>query len=78
MTGRATVLPYGISPEEWAAQLRIDWSDDDVPQWTPDMTWKDWARRLVNQNTALRGAAPLPDHFAHFEDWAMRVFQTTN
>lgn len=78
MPSRAIVLPVGLTPEEWAHQLRIDWSQDDVPEWGPMTDWKEWGRRLVNQNTALRGAAPFPDQFATFEEWAMRVFQTTN
>jgi len=77
MTNRAIVVPIGIDPRDWAAQLRIDWSGDDVPQWTDDMDWKDWGRRLVVQSTALRGAAPLPDQFDNFEDWALRVFDAT-
>lgn len=77
MVARAIVLPIGIEPEEWAARLRIDWSQDDVPQWTPGMTWQEWGTRLINQSTALRGAAPRPDQFNNFEEWALRVFDAT-
>jgi len=74
----ATVMPIGLTPQEWAAQLRIDWSQDLIPQWTPDMPWREWACAVVAQSTALRGSAPNPYQFATFEDWALRVFQVTN
>jgi len=71
-------MPTGLTPEQWAAQLRIDFSTDDIPQWTPDLTWVQWARIVYNQSATLRGAAPSPEQFGTFEEWAERVFQATN
>ena len=74
----ATVMPIGLTPQEWADQLRVDWSTDNIPQWMPGTSWQQWAASVVAQNTALRGGAPNPYQFATFEDWALRVFQVTN
>ena len=73
-----STMPIGIAPEEWAARLRTDLSTDDIPQWTPDSTWQEWARRVCNQSSTVRGAAPFPEQFATFEEWATRVFEATN
>lgn len=70
--------PVGLSPEAWAAALRIDWSQDYVPEYEPGKDWREWATRLIADNLALQGAAPDPLGFATFEEWAIRVFEATS
>lgn len=78
MTILSTTSPVGMTVAEWAAALRVDWSQAYVPEYLPDSDWQGWGTRLISENIALQGGAPDPSGFASFEEWAVRVFEATS
>lgn len=78
MAIRSTTCPLNMSVADWAACLRIDWSQEYVPEYIPNTDWRVWGMRLIADNIALQGAAPDPSGFDNFQDWAVRVFEATS
>lgn len=68
--------PHSLSLEDWAAQVRTDLSDDNIPEFFPGMDWQEWGRRCLDESSFGRRGAPAPEFFSDWREWADRVFQT--
>lgn len=68
------VMPKGLTLQDWSAQLRIDVSET-VPIYMGG-DWQDWARSCLAIDAFQKSAAPRPEYYEKWEDWAERVFQT--
>jgi hypothetical protein len=68
------VIPDGMPLLDWAAQLRIDFPDDDVP-WLLDQDWRLWAAQVAERATFAEFGCPDPYGFEDWLGWANAVYR---
>lgn len=64
------VIPINITFNDWASQIRIDFTNIDIPTPPDDVEgWMDWASQVVYNNGFFN--VPLPTSLAYpdVEDW---------
>lgn len=70
------VIPIGISFNNWAASLNVDFPTDDVPAPTPEEKWQDWADQLVACTTFSKANSPSALGYTSWQSWAQAVYNT--
>lgn len=72
------VDPYTTTWERWAAQFLEDYSNQSIPQATPDMDWRYWAATVAATTFFANLGAPSPVGFNNWRDWAASLLLVTN
>jgi hypothetical protein len=70
------MLPQFTTLKKWADSLIIDFPTDNIPILLDETKWKEWGNMLVQENSFSRNAAPGPQGYAAWPEWAMAVFYT--
>lgn len=60
----------------WAASLIIDLPNDNIPDVSNSVEWKEWGDRLVQENSFLVAGSPSTDGFSDWRSWARVVYFT--
>lgn len=68
------IPPTNISLLDWAAQLQIDFSGDDVPLLFNESEWVEWSQRLVACQSFVNNNVPDGNSYSNWHDWAQRVY----
>jgi hypothetical protein len=72
------VLPIGIDLLSWAANLLIDFPNDDVPLLYDVDQWREWGDQLVQCETFAQNQAPLTGDYDDWNTWAQAVYYNMN
>jgi hypothetical protein len=68
------ILPVGIDIMYWAASLRIDFPNDNIPILTSESAWKQWGNELLLSESFDINNIPSTEYFDKWDEWAMKVF----
>lgn len=66
------VNPAGMTLEDWAAQLLVDFPDDGIPQLIDPARWRDWGA-LVISCPSFAADAPNQYQYDDWRDWAQEM-----
>lgn len=72
------VLPIGIDLLYWAANLLIDFPNDDIPLLYDDKQWREWGDQLVQCTTFAENQAPQTGDYEDWNTWAQAVYYNMN
>ena len=72
-----TVLPIGITYEDWFSQLRIDHPELlDITVRPSEEHWVDDVELLLRNAAGATMNTPRPDGFANWRDWACEFIKS--
>lgn len=72
------VLPIGIELLEWAANLLIDFPNDNIPLLFDEDQWRLWGDELVQCTTFAQNQAPQTGDYDDWNTWAQGVYYNMN
>ena len=67
------INPQGMPPRDWCDRMALELDQfGTIPILLDGMTWKDWAREVIQLSEISRFDPPNPDQYPDedFEDWA--------
>jgi len=67
------ILPYGISFDDWASSLNIDFPNDNIPL-LYNSDWKSFGEVLVSCESFISNSAPSPSSYNDVQEWMMDVY----
>lgn len=68
------IQPDYIDLPMWAASLRIDFPEDDIPELLSEKDWKEWGDTLVQCDSFSENNAPGTAFYPDWVQWARDVY----
>lgn len=68
------VIPEHIGLLDWAAQLQIDFPNDNVPILLAEDAWREWGLAVLGCPSFRKANAPPPFDFNDWREWALGLF----
>ncbi len=69
------ILPIGVSLQNFAGSLVVDYPNDNIPILHKDKDWRTFGSFVAQETTFGNNGAPGPGRFSNPSEWTQALFK---